>query len=82
MAKLCSSVGLPYCKAIATLPALLPLFQTRCERLGAYPERVATTLVLMERRDDAIAFVNYFRTKNEAYFGQFADAFLAEIGTM
>lgn len=69
-------VGLSYAQAISGYDHLLPLVQSRVEMLGAYPERVASCLYLMGRREEAKEFTQRFLGENEDYFQPFAVPFL------
>lgn len=76
LARLYVSVGLPYAESIASYERLLPLLQSRLPMLGAYPERVASCLYLMDRKDEARSFVEDFLKDNRDYFEGFAVPFL------
>jgi hypothetical protein len=76
LARLYVTVGLTYAKSIASYDALLPLLQERSEMLGAYPERVASCLYLMGRKDAARSFTEEFLTQYREYFEGFAAPFL------
>lgn len=75
LARLYLSVGLPYAQSIASYERLLPLLQSRVARLGGYPEAVASCLYLMDRRDEAQAFVKRFAGEHPDYFDGFAIPF-------
>lgn len=68
--------GLPYAESMSDYERLLPLLQGRIPRLGAYPERVACCLYLMDRKKDARAFVETFVKQQPDYFEGFATPFL------
>lgn len=76
LARLYVSIGLPYAESMADYERLLPLLQGRIPRLGAYPERVASCLYLMDRKDEARAFVEDFVKQRPDYFEGFAVPFL------
>lgn len=76
LARLYVTVGLPYVQSIASYERLLPLLKSRISMLGAYPERVASCLYLMGRKDDARAFVEAFVKEQPDYFEGFATPFL------
>ena len=76
LARLYASVGLAYAKSIASYERLLPLLQSRIPMLGAYPERVAACLYLMDRKDEARSFVEDFLKAKRDYFEGFAVPFL------
>lgn len=76
LAKLYATVGLGYAKSIASCERLLPLLQERVGMLGAYPERVASCLFLMGRKDEARDFVQRFLPEHRNYFEGFAVPFL------
>lgn len=76
LARLYVHVGLPYAESVASYEHLLPLLQSRASRLGAYPERVASCLHLMDRKGEARAFVDDFVKLQPDYFGGFAIPFL------
>lgn len=76
LANLYSTAGLSYASSIASYDRLLPLLQDRVDQLGAYPERVASCLYLMDRKEDARAFVQDFLSKHRDYFEAFALPFL------
>ncbi|MFD1218367.1 hypothetical protein [Microbulbifer celer] len=81
LAKLYLDVGLSYAKSIASYEALLPLLQDRVDMLGAYPERVASCLYLMGRREEARQFTEDFLEKERNYFERFAVPFLEKLAT-
>jgi len=76
LAQLYLNVGLPYAKSIASYEVLLPLLQERMPMLGGYPERVASCLYLMGRKEEALTFTEDFLTKKPDYFKGFAIPFL------
>lgn len=76
LARLYVSVGLPYAESMADYERLLPLLQSRVSMLGAYPERVASCLYLMDRKDEARTFVEEFVKQQPEYFEGFAIPFL------
>lgn len=76
LARLYASVGLAYAQSIASYEQLLPLLQDRVPMLGGYPERVAACLYLMDRKDEARAFVEDFFKEHRNYFEGFAVPFL------
>lgn len=76
LARLYSTVGLTFACSIISYEKLLPLLLGRSDMLGAFPERVAACLFLMNRRDEARAFVEEFRVRNRDYFDGFAAPFL------
>lgn len=76
LAKLYATAGLSYAKSIGSYERLLPLLQDRVDTLGAYPERVASCLYLMSRKDEARAFVEKFLPEHHNYFEGFAIPFL------
>lgn len=79
LAQLYVDVGLPYAKSIASYDSLLPLLQERIPMLGAYPERVASCLYLMGRKEEAQTFTEDFLTKKPDYFEGFAVPFLKKL---
>ena len=79
LARLYVAVGLPYAQSMASYELLLPLLQSRILRLGAYPERVASCLYLMDRKDEARAFVEEFVKQQPDYFEGFAVPFLKSL---
>lgn len=76
LARFYATVGLLYSRSIATYEQLLPLLQERVPMLGAYPERVAACLYLMDRKEEAQAFVEDFLKTHRDYFKGFAIPFL------
>ncbi len=76
LAQLYLHVGLPYAKSIASYELLLPLLQERVPMLGGYPERVASCLYLMGRKEEALIFTEDFMIKEPDYFKCFANPFL------
>jgi len=76
LARLYVNVGLPYAQSMASYEKLLPLLKKRIPMLGAYPERVASCLYLMDRKDEARAFVEEFVKQQPDYFEGFAVPFL------
>lgn len=81
LARLYLDIGLPFAKSISSYESLLPLLQERVSMLGAYPERVASCLYLMGRKDDAINFTRDFLIKKPDYFKGFAYPFLNELSS-
>jgi hypothetical protein len=77
LARLYATVGLAYANSIASYEVLLPLLQERCEMLGAYPERIASCLYLIGRKDEARSFVDGFVAQHREYFEGFATPFMA-----
>jgi hypothetical protein len=73
------SVGLPFARSIATYSALLPMLQQRVETLGAYPERLASCLILLGRQEEVLAFVHDFAARHHDYFEGFAAPFIERI---
>jgi len=76
LARLYSDAGLSYALSIGTYERLLPLLQERVPMLGAYPERVASCLYLMGRKEEARLFVEEFLQDHRDYFEGFAVPFL------
>ena len=76
LARVYSSAGLTYARSIAKYELLLPLLQSRVAMRGAYPERVASCLYLMGRKEEAEEFVRRFLAENRDYFEGFAVPFL------
>jgi len=76
LARLYADVGLSYALSIGTYELLLPLLRDRVSMLGAYPERVASCLYLMGRKDEARSFVEEFLKEHRDYFEGFAVPFL------
>jgi hypothetical protein len=76
LARFYVTVGLLYSQSIATYERLLLLLQERVPMLGAYPERVAACLYLMDRKEEAKAFVEKFLITHRDYFEGFATPFL------
>lgn len=76
LARLYVDVGLPYALSIGAYELLLPLLQERVPMLGAYPERVASCLCLMGRKEEAQSFVEGFLRDHRDYFEGFAAPFL------
>ena len=76
LANLYADVGLSYAMSIGTYERLLPLLQDRVPMLGAYPERVASCLYLMDRKEEARSFVEDFLQDHRDYFEGFAVPFL------
>ena len=76
LARLYADVGLSYALSIGTYERLLPLLQERVPMLGAYPERVASCLYLMGRKEEARSFVEEFLQDHRDYFEGFAVPFL------
>ena len=76
LARFYVNVGLPYAESMASYERVLPLLQSRISRLGAYPERVASCLYMMDRKEEARAFVEDFVKQHRDYFEGFAVPFL------
>lgn len=76
LASLYADVGLSYALSIGTYELLLPLLRDRVPMLGAYPERVASCLYLLGRKDEARSFVKEFLKEHRDYFEGFAIPFL------
>jgi hypothetical protein len=76
LAELYLECGIPYAKSIASYEALLPLFESRVDRLGAYPERFASCLFLIGQIEEANRFATDFLSKQKDYFEGFAIPFL------
>jgi hypothetical protein len=76
LARLYLDAGLSYALSIGTYERLLPLLQERVPMLGAYPERVASCLYLMGRKEEARLFVEEFLQDHRDYFEGFAVPFL------
>ncbi|PNS08369.1 hypothetical protein [Solilutibacter silvestris] len=76
LALLYSTVGLSYAQSIASYEHLLPLLKDRVPMLGAYPERFASCLYLMDLKDEARSFVEEFLKDHRDYFEGFAVPFL------
>lgn len=76
LARLYVDAGLPYALSIGTYELLLPLLRERVPMLGAYPERVASCLYLMGRKEEARSFVEEFLQNHRDYFEGFAVPFL------
>lgn len=76
LAHLYATTGLRYAESIASYEQLLPLLEERLPMLGAYPERVASCLYLMGRKDEARVFVEEFLKEHRDYFEGFAIPFL------
>lgn len=79
LARLYATVGLSYARSIASYERLLPLLQERVPMLGAYPERVAACLYLMDRKEEARNFVEDFLKTHREYFEGFAVPFLKRL---
>lgn len=79
LARLYMTVGLSYARSIASYERLLPLLQERVPMLGAYPERVAACLYLMDRKEEARNFVEDFLKTHREYFEGFAVPFLKRL---
>jgi hypothetical protein len=75
LANLYLEVGLDYCRSIANFEALRPLLEGRISMLGGYPDRLAACLLLMRKREKALAFTAAFADQHPAYFQNFASAF-------
>lgn len=76
LARLYTDVGVPFAQSIATYADLLPVLQRQVETLGAYPERVACCLMLMDRKDEALTFAQEFASRYQEYFEGFATPFI------
>lgn len=76
LAHLYATAGLDYSRSIASYEALLPLLQEHVDRLGGYPERVASCLYLMGRKAEARTFIESFPEKYQDYIEGFAKPFL------
>jgi hypothetical protein len=70
-------VGLDFARGMAAYEALAPMLRERVGSLGGNPERFAFCLHLLDRRDEATAFVSEFARTRPAYFEGFAEPFLA-----
>jgi hypothetical protein len=78
LAKLYATFGMDYARSIASYDVLLPLFEEELDTLGGYPERYASCLYLMGRKDEARAYVDSFTCPSlPDYFKGFAKPFLA-----
>jgi hypothetical protein len=76
LAGIYADVGLSYALSIGTYERLLPLLRERVPMLGGYPERVASCLYLMDRKEEARSFVEEFLGEHRDYFEGFAVPFL------
>lgn len=76
LARLYVDIGLPYALSIGTYDRLLPLLHERVKSLGGYPERVASCLYMMDRKDEARDFTKAFLEDHRSYFEAFAVPFL------
>ncbi len=76
LARIYATAGLDYARSIASYQALFPLLQEYVDTLGGYPERVASCLYLMGRKQEAREFVSGFLTRHRDYFEGFAVPFL------
>lgn len=76
LAALYVQVGLPFAQSIASYEKLLPLLKERVDMLGAFPERFASCLYLMGRKEEARIFAMDFLEKKPDYFRGFAVPFL------
>lgn len=76
LAELYGTTGLTYAASIASYDQLLSLLEERVESLGGYPERFASCLYLMGRKDEARSFVKDFLKIRRSYFEGFALPFL------
>lgn len=76
LARFYATIGLSYSQSIASYDRLLPMLKERAPTLGAYPERVAACLYLMDRKEEAHAFVEDFLKTHRDYFEEFAIPFL------
>ena len=79
LARLYDSVGFPYAKSLSSYEAILPLLESRLDMLGGYPERVAICLLMLGRRQEALACVDEVQKRKPNYFGNFVSAFRAEV---
>lgn len=80
LAHLYATAGIEYARSIASYEALLPLLREHVDRLGGYPERVASCLYLMGRKEEARKFVEDFsRTRYGSYIEDFAIPFLQKL---
>lgn len=80
LARLYATAGIEYARSIASYEALLPLLREQVDRLGGYPERVASCLYLMGRKEEARKFVEDFsRTRYGGYIEDFAVPFLRKL---
>jgi hypothetical protein len=79
LAELYLNVGMPYARSIASYEALLPLLMERVPMMGGYPQRVASCLYLMGRKDDARKFVEEYLPKHQEIFEGFAIPFLKKL---
>lgn len=76
LAHLYADMGLSYAMSIGGYERLLPLLQERVPMWGGYPERVASCLYLMSRKEEARSFVEEFLQDHRDYFEGFAVPFL------
>lgn len=76
LARLYATAGVDYARSIASYEALLPLLQQNVNTLGGFPERVASCLYLMGRKQEAKTFAEEFLTRKRDYFEGFAKPFL------
>lgn len=76
LAHLYADIGLSYAMSIGTYERVLPLLRDRAPMLGGYPERIASCLYLMDRREEARSFVEQFLQDRRDYFEGFAVPFL------
>lgn len=77
LAHLYATAGLEYARSIANYEVLLPLLQGQIDRLGGYPERVASCLYLMGRKVEAKEFVeDFLKGQYREYIEHFAIPFL------
>lgn len=76
LATLYAGPGLEFARSLASYEALLPRLRERVPMLGGYPERVASCLYLMGRKEEGRAFVETFLAKETDYFRGFAVPFL------
>jgi hypothetical protein len=71
------TAGMDYARSIANYDVLLPLLHERVPMKGGYPQRVASCLYLMGRKDEARQFVIDYLPGNENSFGGFSEPFFA-----
>jgi hypothetical protein len=76
LAKLYAGPGREFARSIASYEALLPRLRERVPMLGGYPERVASCLYLMGRKEEVRASVESFLAEEADYFRGFAVPFL------
>jgi hypothetical protein len=76
LALLYETAGVEFAASIASYEKLLPYLKERLDMLGGYPESVACSLYLMNKKGEAAAFVRDFAVKEPSYFSGFAAGFL------